>query len=86
MTPGTVPPHQHTIWPRHTAETDVAERFAAALPHGRLVTVPDCGHNVHGQNTTGFIGSLGGFLESLPAVDGQQSTISLTRNAERSSG
>ena len=65
---------------------DAAERFAAALPHGRLVTVPDCGHNVHGQNTTGFIGSLGGFLESLPAVDGQQSTISLTRNAERSSG
>jgi pimeloyl-ACP methyl ester carboxylesterase len=44
---------------------DAAERFAAALPHGRLVTVPDCGHNVHGQNTKGFIGALGGFLETL---------------------
>jgi esterase len=44
---------------------DAAERFAAALPSGRLVTVPDCGHNVHGQNTKGFIGALGGFLESL---------------------
>jgi pimeloyl-ACP methyl ester carboxylesterase len=44
---------------------DAAERFAAALPAGRLVTVPDCGHNVHGQNTKGFIGALGGFLETL---------------------
>jgi esterase len=43
---------------------DAAERFAAALPRGELVTVPDCGHNVHGQNTKGFIGALGGFLES----------------------
>ena len=42
---------------------DAAERFAAALPHGSLVTVPDCGHNVHGQNTKGFIVVLGGFLE-----------------------
>src|SRR3954470_10900215 len=32
---------------------DAAERFAAALPRGRLATVPDCGHNVHGQNTKG---------------------------------
>jgi len=44
---------------------DAAERFAAALPQGTLVTVPDCGHNVHGQNTKGFIGALGGFLEDL---------------------
>ena len=44
---------------------DAAERFADALPHGRLVTVPDCGHNVHGQNTKGFIGALGDFLETL---------------------
>ena len=43
---------------------DAAERFAAALPQGRLVTVPDCGHNVHGQNTKGFIAALGGFLEA----------------------
>jgi pimeloyl-ACP methyl ester carboxylesterase len=49
---------------------DAAERFAAALPRGRLATVPDCGHNVHGQNTKGFIGVVGGFLESLPAPDG----------------
>jgi hypothetical protein len=27
--------------------------------------VPDCGHNVHGQNTKGFIAALGGFLEGL---------------------
>ena len=45
---------------------DAAERFAATLPQGRLVTVPDCGHNVHGQNTRGFIGAVGGFLEALP--------------------
>jgi pimeloyl-ACP methyl ester carboxylesterase len=46
---------------------DAAERFAAALPRGRLVTVPDCGHNVHGQNTQGFIAALRGFLESNAA-------------------
>lgn len=45
---------------------DAAERFAAALPRGALVTVPDCGHNVHGQNTRGFIGVLDGFLNKLP--------------------
>jgi pimeloyl-ACP methyl ester carboxylesterase len=44
---------------------DAAERFAAALPAGTLVTVPDCGHNVHGQNTMGFIAALGGFLGTL---------------------
>ena len=46
---------------------DAAERFAAALPQGVLVTVPDSGHNVHGQNTKGFINALGGFLETLAA-------------------
>jgi esterase len=50
-------------------EAEAAERFASALPRGRLVTVPDCGHNVHGQNTLGFIAALGGFLESLPHAD-----------------
>ena len=44
---------------------DAAERFAAALPQGRLVTVPNCGHNVHGQNTLGFIAALGDFLRTL---------------------
>ena len=44
---------------------DAAERFAAALPQGMLATVPNCGHNVHGQNTLGFIGALGDFLRGL---------------------
>jgi pimeloyl-ACP methyl ester carboxylesterase len=44
---------------------DAAERFRDALPHGTLVTVPDCGHNVHGQNTKGFIAAVGGFLEAV---------------------
>lgn len=43
-------------------EADAAERFAAALPRGTLVTVPNCGHNVHGQNTKGFLEALGAFL------------------------
>jgi esterase len=45
---------------------DAAERFRDALPQGHLVTVPNCGHNVHGQNTLGFIAALGEFLRSLP--------------------
>lgn len=45
---------------------DAADRFAAALPQGSLVTVPDSGHNVHGQNTKGFIAALGAFLQALP--------------------
>jgi pimeloyl-ACP methyl ester carboxylesterase len=44
---------------------DAAERFRDALPQGALVTVPDCGHNVHGQNTRGFIDALTGFLATL---------------------
>jgi pimeloyl-ACP methyl ester carboxylesterase len=43
-------------------EPEAAERFAGALPKGELVTVPDCGHNVHGQNTKGFISELDRFL------------------------
>ncbi|MBN8927376.1 MAG: hypothetical protein BGO51_18455 [Rhodospirillales bacterium 69-11] len=46
-------------------EPDAAERFAAALPNGRLVTVPEAGHNVHGQNTKGFLAALTPFLASL---------------------
>ncbi len=41
---------------------DAAERFRDALPDGTLVTVPNCGHNVHGQNTKGFIAAIEGFL------------------------
>ena len=44
---------------------EAAERFRDALPHGTLMTVPDCGHNVHGQNTKGFIEALEGFLAGL---------------------
>lgn len=44
---------------------DAAERFRDALPQGRLVTVPDCGHNVHGQNTAGFIAALDAFLQAV---------------------
>jgi esterase len=44
---------------------DAAERLCDALPDGTLVTVPDCGHNVHGQNTKGFIAALTAFLATL---------------------
>jgi esterase len=44
---------------------DAAERFVAALPHGRLVTVPDAGHNVHGANTPGFLAAVGPYLAGL---------------------
>lgn len=48
-------------------EADAAERFAAALPRGRLVTIPACGHNVHSQNTPGFLAAVGPFLEAASA-------------------
>lgn len=41
---------------------EAADRFADAVPDGRLVTVPKCGHNVHGQNTPGFIEALEPFI------------------------
>jgi len=41
---------------------EAAKRFVEALPHGELKTVPDSGHNVHGQNTTGFLDALVPFL------------------------
>ncbi len=44
---------------------DAAERFRDALPQGRLETVADCGHNVHGQNTKGFLAVLNAFLQTL---------------------
>lgn len=44
---------------------DAAERFRDALPKGQLVTVPECGHNVHSQNTLGFIDVVGKFLADL---------------------
>ena len=44
---------------------EAAARFRAALPHGELTTVADCGHNVHSQNTMGFLQALGGFLDTV---------------------
>lgn len=41
---------------------DGAERFVAAVPDGRLVTVPKAGHNVHGQNTPAFLEAVVPFL------------------------
>ena len=46
---------------------DAAERFVGELPSARLVEVPDCGHNVHSQNTEGFIDAIAPFLRSLSA-------------------
>jgi esterase len=44
---------------------DAAERFIQALPNGRMVTVPNVGHNVHGGNTPGFLEAISPFLASL---------------------
>lgn len=39
-----------------------AVKFSEALPQGRLVTVPKCGHNVHSQNTLGFLEAVLPFI------------------------
>ncbi len=44
---------------------EAAERFASSLPQGRLVTVADCGHNVHSGNTPGFLDAIAPFLADL---------------------
>jgi pimeloyl-ACP methyl ester carboxylesterase len=44
---------------------DAAERFVASLPNGRMVTVDNVGHNVHGGNTPGFLAAINPFLASL---------------------
>lgn len=46
-------------------EPEAAQRFADALPDGRLVTVPNCGHNVHSGNTPGFLEAIGPFLAEV---------------------
>ena len=43
-------------------EADAATAFVGALPDARLVEVPDCGHNVHSQNTPGFLDAVAPFL------------------------
>lgn len=42
-----------------------AQAFADAVQHGRMVEVAKCGHNVHTQNTPGFLDVLRPFLESI---------------------
>ena len=44
---------------------EAAKRFAAALPRGSLVTVAESGHNVHGQNTPGFLDAVRPFVDAL---------------------
>ena len=39
-------------------EAEAAQRFVTGLPNARLVEVSDCGHNVHSQNTPGFLEAL----------------------------
>ncbi len=46
-------------------EPEAAVRFVAALPDGRLETVPHAGHNVHSANTPGFLEAIAPFLASL---------------------
>jgi esterase len=41
---------------------EMVQRLVQALPEGRLVEVPRCGHNVHSQNTAGFLEALEPFL------------------------
>jgi esterase len=42
-----------------------AQSFVEALPHGHFAEVPNCGHNVHTQNTPGFLDALRPFLEAV---------------------
>jgi pimeloyl-ACP methyl ester carboxylesterase len=49
---------------------EAAERFADTLPAGRLVTVPDCGHNVHSGNTPGFLDAVGPFVAEMHGTVG----------------
>ena len=44
-------------------EPDAAQRFAHALPEGELKVVPNFWHNVHSQNTLGFLEAVRPFLK-----------------------
>ena len=46
-------------------EPEAAREFADALPAGRLVEVERCGHNVHTQNTPGFLAAVQPFLDEV---------------------
>jgi pimeloyl-ACP methyl ester carboxylesterase len=39
-----------------------AKKFVSVLPQGKLVTIPNCGHNVHSQNTPGFLAEVRPFI------------------------
>ena len=43
---------------------DTATKFASALSAGQLVHVPNCGHNIHSQNTPGFLAAVIPFVTS----------------------
>ncbi len=45
--------------------TEAGERLIGALPDARMVTVPNCGHNVHSQNTPGFLAAVNPFLNEV---------------------
>ena len=51
---------------------EAAEEFAAVLSDGSLVTVPDCGHNVQTQNTTGFLAAVRPFLDRISSGEPQE--------------
>ena len=44
---------------------EAGERLVGTLPDARLVTVPNCGHNVHSQNTPGFLAAVKPFLDEV---------------------
>lgn len=42
-----------------------ATKFAAALPHGRWVMVPNAGHTIQGDNPAGLLDALYPFIEEI---------------------
>ena len=44
---------------------DAGERFQRMLRNGSLREVANCGHNVHSQNTQGFLDVLDPFVDAL---------------------
>ena len=49
--------------------SEAAEHFVDGLANARLVTVPDCGHNVASQNTVGFLQAVTPFLKEVSGID-----------------
>lgn len=60
---------------------EAAQRFVDALPQAELATVPDAGHNVHGQNTLGFLDAVLPFL--LGSLEDGDSASESGRGASR---